>query len=769
MPGDVEVMVSRADIARLAEVHRPAVANWERRHSDFPRPVGVVGGIERFRAADIVVWLESRRIPRNARSVREPEGTSYGDRFRRNLQGPTSPTPSVAARALVDQLSKPARVNVFRGALDMDQYRDLLLGLAHMAARRPAEWSGLRESLNHEDDKFIDGLQGVLGETDLGPFTSLFDAAVLNPRHIEETRTIVRLIDGESKRPFAKQAELFRHVFAGLLERFAEREGKRAGDLHTPPSVTRLAARMLDAMGGGDSVYDPFCRAGELLAAVVAESTRVRGESSRRLRVEGSHPRAATCRLAEMHLDLYDVNWEVQAGLALARPQSRAVGHDLVVSNPPFNMGVDEQMVRGHPWRYGDPSPHNANFAWLQHVLAALNDTGRAAVLVANNACFSMAAHDRKIRAAMVEDGVIACLVALPPQLFSATAVPSTLWVLDRQRRHPEEILFMDATSSGTMASRTSRVLTEDDMSELVETFTRWWCAEPGQPFDRPRARRVPLAEVRERVYSLNPLAYVEPPIRAIEVGQRVEQIHRLSAELRRLRNSAEEVGGKASVLERVEINPIGRSEPRTRKTLIGDVPYGWEQAPLGRLAEIQAGPYLQKENGVTDGVPVIHPRDLRDGWIAGDDMELTASASDALVRRYALAPGDVLCVRAGELGRHGLVGAGQGGWLFNTGLLRVRPTDDILPKYLAHYFSLPEVRNWIKRHASGTAVPSINREVLAELPIVLPPSDVQHRIGRALELAQDEVRIHDQLARTAARLRETLAPLLMTGVLPPL
>lgn len=52
------------DVARLARVSRQAVTNWRRRpmtsagHLPFPAPVGVVGGVERYTADEVITWLE---------------------------------------------------------------------------------------------------------------------------------------------------------------------------------------------------------------------------------------------------------------------------------------------------------------------------------------------------------------------------------------------------------------------------------------------------------------------------------------------------------------------------------------------------------------------------------------------------------------------------------------------------------------------------------------------------------------------------------------
>ncbi|MEO3775264.1 N-6 DNA methylase [Micromonospora sp. B11E3] len=762
MSDEGEMLVSRADIARLTGVHRPAVANWERRHSDFPAPVDSVDGVDRFSAGDIAEWLGSRRIPRNGRLAGELEGASYADRFRRNLAarvGATAVEAGGPPGLLGDQLLDPANMDPLRGRVTIEQYRDLSLKLIYTAARHPDRWERLVRTSEQEDDAFLDALWSVV-DASLVNSLNAFRPVVLASRETDAVRNMTRLIDQASRR--ADGVQQLRDAFSRALEVFAGRTARGSEELLTPPSITRLAGRLLAVTGGGDSLYDPYCRTGEFLAAAVAEQV---GAGRRRPppRVEGVAAAAEAGRLAEMHLAVHGVDANVVVGPALSSFGPRLGEFDLVVCNPPFNMPIDEETIRHQSWRYGKPSPRNANFAWLQYVLCALNEGGRAAVLMANNACFSASQREREMRAKMVEDGVVASIVALPTHLFAGTTVSATLWIFDKRRRHRSDVLFIDASQAGIKMARVSRVLSDDDLTNLVSIFARWWQADPAQLLPESGVRSVPVSEIRERDYSLHPPLYVEPLDEAPEL--RSEELPSLLAELRNLRNAVREVGDEATGASAVLEASRGRGLP-TRHTLVGDVPASWQVVPLHQLVEIQVGPHLGRAAADPGGVPVVNPRDLRGGWILDDGLERVIPPRLRMVHRYGLMPGDILCVRTGELGRHGLVWPEQRGWLFGSGLLRLRPGDDILPEFLGHYLSLPQVRNWIRRQGSGTAVPNIQARTLGELPVVLPPIVVQQRIGRMLGIFQEEARLHDQLARTAIRLRETLASRLITDAL---
>jgi type I restriction enzyme M protein len=83
----------------------------------------------------------------------------------------------------------------------------------------------------------------------------------------------------------------------------------------------------------------------------------------------------------------------------------------------------------------------------------------------------------------MVEADLVACMIALPPQLFRTTQIPACLWFLANDkspqgsRRLDDrrgEVLFIDARGMGTMISRTDRVLTEEELARIASAYHAW-------------------------------------------------------------------------------------------------------------------------------------------------------------------------------------------------------------------------------------------------------------------------------------------------------
>lgn len=55
-----------------------------------------------------------------------------------------------------------------------------------------------------------------------------------------------------------------------------------------------------------------------------------------------------------------------------------------------------------------------------------------------------------------------------------------------------------------------------------------------------------------------------------------------------------------------------------------------------------------------------------------------------------------------------------------------------VRPDYLAWYLNHKQAQRYFSQHVAGTALPHINRSALEDLPIVVPPLDIQARIVKA-------------------------------------
>jgi len=327
-------------------------------------------------------------------------------------------------------------------------------------------------------------------------------------------------------------------TFQLLLDDLAAREGSRGGIFYTPESVAAILACAVD-MRSASTVYDPFCRAGELL---VAAATHVRGGSgSAVLLVRGGTPNNESLATARMNTQLHAVRGELKRHRAdeLAADSTGGIHKfSRILTNPPFNVShwTDHDSVY---WRYGPPPKSNANFAWLQYVVERLEPGGHAAVVMPNGALSSANPRERDIRMRMVEDGCVEALVSLPPALFWHTGIPVTIWLLSPPGTSRDEILFIDASHAGHMVSRTHRELGDMEIGEIIRTIDSW---RSGQPIGMSiSAVSIALPEIRERDHNLNPSVYLGRPPSAASYETTMAAIRLRIRQLETQHNEADE------------------------------------------------------------------------------------------------------------------------------------------------------------------------------------------------------------------------------------
>ncbi|MDO4856626.1 MAG: class I SAM-dependent DNA methyltransferase [Thermoguttaceae bacterium] len=266
--------------------------------------------------------------------------------------------------------------------------------------------------------------------------------------------------------------DLLGRCYEYCLSKFAEQEGKNAGEFYTPSCVVRTLVEVLEPFDG--RVYDPCCGSGGMFVQS-AKFIENHGGNLQSISVYGQDSNPTTWKMAQMNLAIrrIDANlgqFNADTFFNDCHPQLKA---DYIMANPPFNLsdwGADKLRddVR---WKYGLPPAGNANFAWLQHMIWHLAPNGRIGMVLANGSLSSQSGGEGEIRKNIIEDDLVDCIVAMPTQLFYTTQIPVSLWFLAKNKKRKGETLFIDARKLGTMVSRKNRELTDADIQKIADTY----------------------------------------------------------------------------------------------------------------------------------------------------------------------------------------------------------------------------------------------------------------------------------------------------------
>ncbi|MCS6116233.1 class I SAM-dependent DNA methyltransferase [Shewanella baltica] len=328
--------------------------------------------------------------------------------------------------------------------------------------------------------------------------------------------------------------DILGHIYEYFLGQFALAEGKKGGQFYTPASIVSLIVEMIEPFEG--RVYDPAMGSGGFFVQSEKFIERRANQKEidpltqkQRISIYGQEYNYTTWQLAAMNMAIRGLDYDFgkEPASTYTNDQHPDLRADFIMANPPFNMkewntGVDDNDPR---WVYGTPPSGNANFAWMQHMLYHLAPDGSQALLLANGSMSSTTNNEGEIRAALVENDLVECMVALPGQLFTNTQIPACIWFLTKNKKartdksgrklrdRKGEVLFIDARNLGYMKDRVLRDFTQDDIQKVADLYHAWKTGDEvnGVAYEDQAGfcKSATLAEIKKHDFVLTPGRYV--------------------------------------------------------------------------------------------------------------------------------------------------------------------------------------------------------------------------------------------------------------------
>ncbi|MFI1015395.1 N-6 DNA methylase [Streptomyces sp. NPDC020965] len=450
MNQQASVLVTAADISRLAGVTRATVSNWRRRHPDFPAPAGGTDTSPAYDLDAVRAWLFARG--------QLPEDTS-ADRLRAALR--THPNGAELALYLLPVVLAVARVDRREREALPELPDDALLRWVRSAADG--------------------GAQGTPGAED----------AAYSPEAAGPLRVLLQCVITDG-------AEAATDV---LAERLLEDTGG-TGTYLTPRPLAELMARLLTNSAGAfpASVLDPACGTGSLLAAAASAGAAA---------LHGQDVLAAQAAQAAVRLRLSapEAAITVRTGDSLRSDAFKGLTVGAVLCNPPYGVrdwGHDD-LAYDQRWAYGVPPKGEPELAWAQHCLAHLTPRGRAVLLMPPAVAERTAG--RRIRAQLARDGALRAVVSLPQGAATPLHIGLHLWVLESPEpgaEAPGTVLLIDAAAE-------IRDLDWDAVSETVLSAWRLYLDDQDGFTGAPGvAAAIPVTDLLDEAVDLTPARRIQ-------------------------------------------------------------------------------------------------------------------------------------------------------------------------------------------------------------------------------------------------------------------
>lgn len=367
-------------------------------------------------------------------------------------------------------------------------------------------WREVRANANKLGERLTDTMRAIAREN--ARLAGVIDRRDFNAtesgQRVLEDSTLATLMEVLNKQRlglYDVEPDILGRAYDYLLRKFAEGGGQSAGEFLTPREVGMLLAIILDPEPG-ETFYDPTCAtAGLLIKAQLRQREKAAqklGKSVRDLKptdvpplqLFGQEINPDTFAMAKMNAIIHDMDAEIELGNTMTNPRFRTGSGGLrrfrkVTANPMWNQNFSASVYENDPFKrfdLGVPPSSSADWGWVQHMAASLEPGGKIAVVLDTGAVSRGSGNtgsnrERDIRRRFVDGDLVEAVILLPENLFYNTTAPGIILVLNAAKRHPGQILLINA-SKLFAKGRPKNYMADEHVRRVADLYLGWQAEE---------------------------------------------------------------------------------------------------------------------------------------------------------------------------------------------------------------------------------------------------------------------------------------------------
>jgi type I restriction enzyme M protein len=329
----------------------------------------------------------------------------------------------------------------------------------------------LNKALAALEDANLDKLEGVLKSINFNRSIGKNNKQITD----EDLRELIRDFNKKNLRDENLEfPDLMGAAYEYLIKYFADSAGKKAGEFYTPNEVVKLLVNILEPKQDAE-IYDPTVGSGGMLIEC-KNYVESRYGSSRNLSLYGQEKSGTVWGLSKMNMlfhGVYDSN--IVNGDTLMNPLHIDNGElktfDIVIANPPFSQNYTKDGMKfKERFNFWMPVKGKADFMFVQHMLASLNNAGRMAVVMPHGVLFR-GGDERKFREHLINRGYLEAVIAMPSALFYGTTIGAAVLIVNKKDAHlREKVLFINADRE-YKEEKNQNKLRPEDIEKIAFTY----------------------------------------------------------------------------------------------------------------------------------------------------------------------------------------------------------------------------------------------------------------------------------------------------------